>query len=153
MARLARPKLRCTFVGRGSAREAAETKARALGLSGVSFLDWAAPEELARRIASATAVVLPSFEESFGNTMAESLAVGAPLITSRVGSIPEIVQDGRTGWLVPPNDPAALAEALQQVLDHPVQAAERGARGRQDMLERFSWAKTAQRYAELYDAP
>jgi glycosyltransferase involved in cell wall biosynthesis len=67
-------------------------------------------------MAAADVVVVPSRDEAFGIVNVESLAVGTPVVASRVGGISEIVRDGRDGFLVPPDDPAALADRLSTLL-------------------------------------
>jgi glycosyltransferase involved in cell wall biosynthesis len=62
-------------------------------------------------------LVLPSRDEPFGTVLAEAMAVGTPVVATRVGGLPEVVEDGVTGALVPPDDPAGLAEAVLRVLD------------------------------------
>jgi glycosyltransferase involved in cell wall biosynthesis len=64
-------------------------------------------------------LVLPSLQEPFGRSIIEALALGTPVIASRVGGIPEIIDDGRSGLLVPPQDAPALANALERVLADP----------------------------------
>lgn len=138
-------------IGRGDQEGPLRALVRARGLeSRVRFEPWASPEELARHIARACMVVLPSRFESFGNAMAESMAVGAPLISTRGGSIPEVVEDGRTGILVPPDDPVALRRAMVELLAQPERAARLGAAGRERVRAMFRWDVTARRYLEIY---
>ena len=66
--------------------------------------------------------------------------------------IPEVVEDGVTGLLVPPDDPAALADALNALIREPARAAEFGARGRNRAVAEFSWDTIAARTADLYDS-
>jgi glycosyltransferase involved in cell wall biosynthesis len=80
--------------------------------------------------------VLPSLDEGLGRSLVEAMAAGKPVVASRVGGIPEAVEDGTTGILVPPGDAHALAKALSAMLDHPGIAAEMGRRGR-ERAEKF----------------
>jgi len=73
-------------------------------------------------LAQATIAVLPSHSEGLSNALLESMAAGLPLVATRVGGSPEIVRDGINGLLVPPKDPAALAEALMTILRDPALA-------------------------------
>ncbi len=73
----------------------------------------------------------PSRTEGFPLTIVEAMAAGLPVIASRVGGIPEAVVDGVTGILVPPQDPQALSEAIQWMVEHPAERAEMGRRGRE----------------------
>lgn len=87
-------------------------------------------------------VVVPSRVEPFGNVAVQAMLAGRPVVASRTQGLAEIVRDGETGLLVPPDDPAALAEAVARLLDDPAQASALAAAGRQDAAERFG----AQRY-------
>ena len=78
------------------------------------------------------------------------MASGLPTVASRVGGMPELVADGETGLLVPPDDAGALADALVRLLDDPPLAARFGAAARARAEERFSWDAVAERALELY---
>lgn len=138
-------------IGRGEQEAELRELAGARGLAGrVRFEPWVSPPELARHIAGARLVVLPSRFESFGNVMVETMAVGAPLISTRAGSIPEVVEDGRTGLLVPPDDTAALRDAIAELLADPERAARLGSAGRERVRALYSWDATARRYLDIY---
>jgi len=83
----------------------------------------------------------------------EAMACGTAVVASRVGGIPEVVDDGETGLLVPPDDPAALAGGLNTLLRDPDRATWMGQRGRKRAIAEFGWpaiaAQTATLYAEL----
>lgn len=139
-------------VGDGGGREAMTAAAAALGISErLRSFPWESGAELCARLAQAAVVVLPSREESFGNAMAEALAAGAPLVTTRVGSLPELVAHGHTGLLVPPGDPHALRSAIDTLLSDPQRAEQLGRAGRSAMLERATWADVAKRFVALYE--
>jgi len=89
-------------------------------------------------LARASVVLVPSRVEPFGNTAVEALLSQRPLVASAVQGLAEIVVDGETGLLVPPDDPAALAAAIRRLLDDPEEAAAMAARGRADAVARFS---------------
>jgi glycosyltransferase involved in cell wall biosynthesis len=80
----------------------------------------------------------------------EAMACGAPVICTRVGGLPELVVDGVTGFLVPPNDPAALAARISQLLSQPELARTMGQASRRRIEERFTWDGVAQRCLEAY---
>jgi glycosyltransferase involved in cell wall biosynthesis len=99
---------------------------------------------------SAAAVVLPSVYEStygprtevpelLGQTLIEAMACGAPTVCTRVASLPEVVEDGVTGMVVPPNDPRALEKAFRFLVEHPEEGARMGRHGRERVLARFTW--------------
>ncbi len=79
-------------------------------------------------------LVLPSHQEPFGTVLSEAMAVGTPVVATRVGGLPEVVDDGVTGRLVEPGDPAAIAAGVLDVLEH---RDEMGARAR-SAAARFS---------------
>jgi alpha-maltose-1-phosphate synthase len=122
--------------------------------SGVVWL----PEMLAKRdviqlLTHATVFACPSLYEPLGIVNLEAMACGTAVVASRVGGIPEVVSDGGTGLLVPPDDPGALVGALNELLADPGRAAAMGQRGRERAIAEFSWpaiaAQTAALYAEL----
>jgi len=95
----------------------------------------------------------PSLYEPLGIVNLEAMACETAVVASRVGGIPEVVADGETGVLVPPDDPAALAEALNALVRDPGRAAAMGRAGRERAVTEFSWeavaAQTVALYAEL----
>jgi glycosyltransferase involved in cell wall biosynthesis len=116
---------------------------------------------LIRSYQKALCVVLPSvyqtvygertqIPELLGQTLLEGMACGLPAICTNVASMPEIVVDGVTGFVVPPNDPAALREKLIWLRDHPQEARRMGEAGRARVLERFTWPAVVQRCLDAY---
>jgi len=96
--------------------------------------------------------VLPSINEGISNTILEAMATGLPVIATNVGGNPELVVDGVTGCLAPPQDPAALAAAIQGYLDDPERRRRHGAAGRQRCESRFSLERMVRDYEAVYDA-
>ena len=95
--------------------------------------------------------VLPSYSEAQGLTILEAMALSRPVVASNVGGIPEMIEDGVTGLLVPPHDPAALAAAIVRVLhDHPL--ADQLARSAHDMVhDRFCIQLMVNAIEGIYD--
>jgi glycosyltransferase involved in cell wall biosynthesis len=129
----------------------------------VQFLGAAADADLPGLFGSASVLVLPSVErtcygreiavsELLGLVALEAMASGTPVIASRVGGLVEIVQDGVTGFLVPPGDVEALRQRLNQVLGDPRLARSLGTNGRALVVDRFTWARVAERCLEAYSA-
>lgn len=113
---------------------------------------WHGPlghEALARLYAVASAFVLPTLREAFGLVLLEAMAFEVPVVASRIFAIHEIVADGETGLLVPPNDPAALVDALSALLADPGRARRMGQAGRARVLARFGWDRAASRIREV----
>jgi glycosyltransferase involved in cell wall biosynthesis len=117
--------------------------------SRVHFIGHISQRDLAGRLAAARAFVLPSSSEGLPRVILEAMAVGVPVIATAVGGIPELVEDGVTGWLVPPRDPVALADRLRWILAHPDAAEAVGTAARAAALHRFSVAAYRRGYAEL----
>jgi alpha-maltose-1-phosphate synthase len=98
----------------------------------------------------AAVFVCPSIYEPFGLINLEAMACGTPVVATRVGGIPEVVVDGETGWLVPPGDEAALAQALRGALADQARARRMGEAGRRRVEAHFSWDRIAERTLAVY---
>src|SRR6478672_966620 len=105
--------------------------------------------EVIQLLTHATVFACPSLYEPLGIVNLEAMACGTAVAASRVGGIPEVVADGETGLLVPPNDPAALAEAVARVGADPSLRARLGAAGRRRAEERFSYDRIAREVEAL----
>jgi glycosyltransferase involved in cell wall biosynthesis len=111
------PALRLVFGGEGDAA-ALRTKAAELGIADrIELIGWAGPQERDAQLARASVFCLPSHAEGLPMAMLEAMAAGRAVVASSVGGIPETIVDGDNGLLVPPRDEAALARALEQVLN------------------------------------
>jgi glycosyltransferase involved in cell wall biosynthesis len=93
----------------------------------------------------------PSIYEPFGIINLEAMACETPVVACAVGGIKEVVVDGETGFLVPPQDPDRLAAALSKVLDDPDLAARMGRAGRARVLEHFTWDRIAEKTVAMYE--
>jgi alpha-maltose-1-phosphate synthase len=119
--------------------------------SGVIWLPgMLAKTEIIQILSHATVFVCPSLYEPQGIVNLEAMACGTAVVASAVGGIPEVVADEQTGLMVPPNDEAALAEAVNALVRDPARAAALGARGRARAATEFSWDRIAAQTAELY---
>jgi len=101
-------------------------------------------------LAAADLFVLPSEWEAFGIVLLEAMACGVPCVATRVGGAPEVVQEGRTGLLVPYGDEAALAGAMGELLRAPWIGKRMGAAGRERAMSLFSWDAVADRTLAVY---
>src|SRR5207249_3100812 len=90
--------------------------------------------------------------ELLGQTLLEGMACGLPAICTSVASMPEVVIDGVTGFVVPPNDPHALSEKIVWLRNHPNRARSMGEAAREHVLETFTWRRVVQRCLEIYQA-
>jgi glycosyltransferase involved in cell wall biosynthesis len=110
------PGVTLAIAGEGPERSRLELRARELGLDGrVRFLGGVSREAVLRLFRAADASLLSSAWENFPHTVVEALAVGSPVIATAVGGVPEVVQDGENGLLVPPGDAEALAAAIRRL--------------------------------------
>ncbi|MGH7128937.1 MAG: glycosyltransferase [Planctomycetaceae bacterium] len=107
-------------------------------------------EDVPALLRAAVGLVLPSRWEGLPNVLLEAMAAARPVVATRVEGSEELVRDGETGWLVPPNDPDALAEALQKLLGRPDQAAEMGDMAQDIARTSFTWDDIAAAYENLY---
>ncbi|MBV9601694.1 MAG: glycosyltransferase family 4 protein [Chloroflexi bacterium] len=94
-------------------------------------------DELVRLYQQADAFVMPTYADVFGIVLIEAASVGLPVVSSAIAAIPEVVDDGRTGLLIPPGDGRALGEALTRLINDAHLRQELGAAGRRLALERF----------------
>lgn len=143
------PDARLLIGGDGEDRAALETQARALGLAGrAEFLGAVGePASFYRRL---DVFVLPSLDEAFGLALLEAMAAGIPVVGSRVGGIPEILQDGIQGLLVAPADSHALAGAIRALGGDPTRRAQMGDAARRRARD-FDISRTAQALQAVYE--
>jgi glycosyltransferase involved in cell wall biosynthesis len=149
-------RLRYLVCGEGTLRAALEAEVRALGLTPeVRFAGFCA--DIPGILAAADLFVHVPLYEGLGVAVIEALAAGLPVVASRVGGIPELIDDGTTGLLVPPQDPCALATALDRLVSDPLLAGKLGRAGQAMARTRFDVAVMARKnetlYAELLGAP
>ena len=145
-----RDRLRLSIVGDGPLLGVITEKVRAAGLQHVVWLPGAR-NDIAELMADFDVFALPSIAEGTPVTILEAMACGLPVVASRVGGIPEVVEQQATGLLVPPSDPAALADALAVYVQDPQLAARHGAAGRVRVERSNSIAAMVTGYAGLYD--
>jgi len=140
------PGARVRIVGKGPEWEDVVRLHGALGLGEtVALLGDVSSERLAEEYVSADIFCLPSVQESFGIVFLEAMAAGLPVVACRAAGIPEVVEDGVTGLLVPPRDPGGLAGALEALAADPRRARAMGDAGRRSVA-----AYTAERVAARF---
>jgi glycosyltransferase involved in cell wall biosynthesis len=145
-------RVRALIAGDGPRRELLEKRAAALAIADrVDFLG--VRDDVACLLHASDALVLPSraVVETLPLAVLEAMAAGIPVIASAVGSIPEVVVDGSTGWLIPPADVLALAHRIEHVLDNPAEAARVAASARERVDARYSIERTAAQYSRLFE--
>ncbi len=136
----------------GGMRSAVEARARSLSLDGRVHIVGLVGDEalLTSAYREARVLVLPSEYEAFGLVLLEALAEGTPVVASRVGGIPEVVEEGKAGLLVPPRSPEELAQAIEALWNDRELAGRFGAYGRDQVVPRYSWDRLADRLSTLY---
>jgi glycosyltransferase involved in cell wall biosynthesis len=143
------PDATITFAGDGPRRDALETLTRALHLTeSVRFLGEC--RDVAPLLAESDLFVLPSRSEAFPNALLEAMASALPVVATRVGGIPEVVRDGVTGQLVPPDDAGALADAVLALMDDPSRAADLGLAAREEVERHYTIDRMVERFERLY---
>lgn len=140
------PGIQVRVVGRGPEWDALSRLHAELGLGDVvTLLGDLSRERLAEEYVNASVFCLPSVQEGFGIVFLEAMAAELPVVACRIAAVPEVVLDGTTGLLVPPRDPAALAEALERLIREPALAKRLGQEGRRRALA-FSPRHVAERF-------
>jgi len=147
-----RPRLKMLIAGEGVDAARLRAQADAAGLLNRVVVHPICLEQLPSVLARAAAVVAPSRAGHRPDPVPEALAVGAPVVATAVGSNPIWIREGRTGWLVPPRAPVALAVRLAQVVDDPAAAKKVGENARQAALELVAPRFVAQELARCYAA-
>lgn len=155
------PELELDVVGQPYHKQFFEDLKRMAEGKNITFTQGADDTSLVHAYRKAMCIVLPSVyrdyyggeskvPELLGQTLLEGMACGAPAICTDVASMPEVVVDGVTGFIVPPNNPQALQEKLLWLRNHPEQAREMGLAARRHVLEKFTWPTVVRRCLDIY---
>jgi sugar transferase (PEP-CTERM/EpsH1 system associated) len=145
-----RQRLRLVIIGEGALRAPAIDL---LTRAGVLDLAWLPGErsDIAEIMQGFDVFVLPSLAEGISNTILEAMATGLPIIATRVGGNPELVEEDRSALLVPADDPRAMAEAIAVYADDAAKRKQHGAAGRAAAEARFSLGAMVRAYMDVYD--
>ena len=145
-----RPGTRFLVVGTGSRDRDLKDLAASLGLGdAVRFLGFR--DDVPEITAALNVSVLPSIDcDASSAVLKEALACGIPAVATSIGGAAEILEDGRTGLIVPPRDPGRLAAAILAILGDPERARDMGRRGSKDVAERFSPERLGDETLEVY---
>jgi glycosyltransferase involved in cell wall biosynthesis len=151
------PAARLMIAGYGDLREQLERRAAELGIAAsVVFPGQLTRDQAARAISAADVYTVPSVLDQAGNVdglpnaLLEGMSAARPIVASRVAGIPDVIEDGVHGLLVPERDPAALADAITRLLDDSVLARGLGERARRRVLEELTWDTAAERFEAAY---
>ena len=124
---------------------------RDVGAEDVFLAGWRSHDELAEALNAADVVVLPSVHEQFGQVIVEGMACGLPAIAVDAHGPATIVDDGETGWLVPPDDEEAMADALVEAVNDEAERRRRGDAAYEVARARYSWPALVEKVARVYD--
>jgi glycosyltransferase involved in cell wall biosynthesis len=145
------PDLKVVLAGDGFERPALVQLAQELGIGeDVTFLGWVSNAELPPFYRAAAVSVIPSLEEGFGIPAAEAMGCEVAVVASDAGGLPEVVENGVTGLVVPRGDSAALATAIGSLLADPQRRRQMGQAGRARALRMFDWDRSAEQFEKLY---
>ncbi len=142
--------VRFLIAGDGTLRGELERLAARLQVADVvEFVGW--KRDVARFLSQIDILAMPSLWEAFGLSAAEAMAVGKPVIASRIEGLPEVVEEGRTGILVPPADSDALARAIEDLAADPARRQLLGKQGRARVEKLFTLERMVARHEEFYE--
>jgi len=151
-------RVRCLLVGQGPDEQMLRRRIEQLDLAGaVTLAGPRTEEQVAALMKKADAYVQPSVVAADGQmegipvALMEALASRLPVVATDLSGVPELVRDGETGWLVPPGDPGAIAEALEQIADSPAVASGRARAGYELVAAEFNLTVNVRRLATLLD--
>ncbi len=145
----AHPEIRVRIAGDGPRTAELRARAAALGIADrVAFLGHR--DDVEALLAEADVFVLPSRSEAFPNSVVEAMAAGLPVVATAVGGLLELVEPGRTGMLIPPDDPAALATAIDSLISDPERACALGDAARETIARRYSFDRMVRAFEDLY---
>jgi sugar transferase (PEP-CTERM/EpsH1 system associated) len=142
-------RLALVMVGDGPLREEAAALLDQAGLGSLAWLPGTRADTPAL-LQALDIFVLPSLAEGISNTILEAMATGLPVVATDIGGNPELVVDGQTGWLVPRDNPRALAEALAAYVDEPARMRAHGAAARERVESQLSLSRMVEQYDQLY---
>ncbi len=146
------PALHLTLVGDGPERSKLERRAREMGLtSRITFAGYRSQAEVADLLQTATALILPSFAEGVPVVLMEAMAARVPVVTTRIAGVPELVEDGVSGLLVPPGDAHALRMAIGRLLYDAHLCRDMGVAGRARVQAEFASDIEAAWLAALFE--
>ena len=151
------PALHVVIAGEGDLRDELQVRAETAGQGRVRLIGFRSQDDVGRLSAAADVVVVPSVRDEAGNVdglpnfALEALSTATPVVATRIGGLPQAIEDGVTGRLVVERDPDALAAAIRDVLAHPSRAHDLGAAARAKVIRDFGWPRVAERFEAAYE--
>lgn len=148
-----RANVKFIIIGTGPERKKLEVLTRKLKMEDyIVFLGEVNNTELPEYYAMADIFVLHSLYESLGIVLLEAMASGKPIISTSVGAIPEVVEEGKTGILVPPENPKALAKGILELVNNKKLRQKMGKEGRKRAEKKYDWDKIINEYCQIYES-
>ena len=141
--------LQVHFAGEGSRKNELKALAAKLGL-GEDVIFYGFTADIPSFLATIDVFVLPSLYEGLGVAAIEAMAAGKPVIATRVGGLPELVEDGVTGFLVPPGDSEALANSISRLLSREELMEQMGRNGWERVQRHFTMEQMAKKNEDYY---
>jgi glycosyltransferase involved in cell wall biosynthesis len=143
---------RLMLIGDGEERAYLENLVKELNLKNyVKFIEKVQNENVPEYMVTSDVFVLPSLSESFGIVNLEAMASGLPIVTTKVGGLPEVVKDGENGFLVEPKNPEQIAEKALLILEDD-ELRERISRNNKEEVREYSWESVVERLEEIYQS-
>ena len=141
-----------TIAGDGIEREALVSQAKDLGIRDVvDFPGWVPPDQVHKLINNCLLVVVPSrWQEPFGLTALQAMQYGRPVVATRVGGLPEVIEQSKTGLIVSPQNAESLADAIERLLTDFDLLQAYGIAASQRAASKFSWVNCVKKYEALY---
>ena len=147
------PLLTLHVIGEGNYLRLSKILCRELEIENhIIFYGWKEKNEIQKIMSNCDLCILPSRIESFGLTIAEAMAGGIPVVSTNAGAIPEIIQDGKTGILVPPDDIEALKKAIVFAFRNKDKIKKNVDAAREKIKKDFSWDSAAKKHIEIYNS-
>ena len=152
IAKVVKKDLNVKFVigGEGPESEKLENLAKELNIDNIIFTGFISDKELPKFYSTCDIFVLHSTYEAFGIVLVEAGAMGKPIVATTVGAVPEVVEDGKTGLLVPPMDSEALADAILKLAENKKLREEMGKKGREKAIKKYDWSGITEKYLDIY---
>lgn len=150
--RIARTRdVRFKLVGQGPLEEKMHQKAADLGIDDrTEFLGYVDRDRLVELFGQATVYVLPSHYEGLPTTMLEAMAARTPVVASEVSGVPDVIDDGENGLLIPPREPSRIADSVGRLLDDPAMRERLSAAGRETVEQGYTWESIGREFESLY---
>jgi L-malate glycosyltransferase len=143
--------LKLLIIGNGSQLSPLQQRVNILELAAkVKFLPAIPHHLVPEYLAKIDIFVMPSRQESFGVAVLEASACGLPVVASDVGGLPEVIADGVTGFLVPPEQPQIMAEKISQLIESPALRKSMGEHGRDFVEKNYKWSDSLDKMSDIY---